>query len=1171
MKMRSIFLKEVDRPIEGVIKADDETMLRNEFEEYVLTNEVQQRLELFLDAYNNGAVANGAWISGFFGSGKSHLLKILALLLENREIDGSRALDLFLPKIDNEFLKGDLTRAIQIPSRSILFNIDQRADVINKTQTDALVGVFFKVFDELCGYYGKQGYIAQFERDLDNRGLYPDFKAAYQQVSGRNWEDGREHAILESRSIDRAYAQITGEQESQINNILRSYREQHHLSIEDFARQVKAYVDKKGPSFRLNFFIDEVGQFIANNVKLMTNLQSMAESLATICQGRSWLVVTSQSDMGTVVGEMTQQTDDFSKIQARFKTRLNLTSTNVAEVIQKRLLAKTDDGIRSMIELYHQHENNFGTLFGFTEGSRTYTPYRDRDEFIQTYPFVPYQFELFQLSIQNLSAHNAFEGRHSSVGERSMLAVFQEVAKSISDMDIGQLATFDQMFEGIKNALKTQAQKSVTAAERQLGKGFALKLLKALFLVKYVTEFKATLNNLTILMLERFDDDLPQLKKRVEEALNLLEQQIYIRRNGQLYEYLTDEEKDIEQEIKNTDVDLSAVKAELGKLIFERTLRLKRIRYDANGQDYAYTQKLDDQLIGREHELTIHVISPFHEHADNEPVLMMQSTGRDELLVIIPIDPRLMQDLLTYKRTEKYINQHYSTTQQDSVKRILTDKAGRNQDRLADLELSVKTLLSKARLSIAGAEIEIQSEDAQNRISRAFQNLISRVYPNLRMLQSITYSESQLSEILRQYRDSLFIAEETSLTEAELEMLSFINMNKNNGIRTSIKAVEDKFSRKPYGWYYAAIICILAKLCARGKVEVRSDGNLLEDDRLEQALKNAQNHGNVILDSPPDIPRWQIVKAKDFYEDYFHVPPVANEAKSLGREMADRFAEFDRELTVVIHRQQDFPFVSKLIPVRDAIEANANQSYTWFLTDLIADEDRWLDQREKVIDPILRFINGAQGEIYREARSYLTAQASNFVYLKDREREDSIRAIIEDAACYQNNHMNQVKSWLESLRFDLQKQIDTERDIGLTTITRLKKEIIELDDYSKLDDDEKQIIERRFIRQEDALRQETIIPVIREQVRRLVDGEAIKLKNEIAASAAKKKPGNGEGPGGKQKTTEYVSSKQIPISYDRKTVENEQELAQYTTALKEAWTKEIRAGKRIQLPQQDRE
>ena len=202
MTLKTIFNKPVDRPIEGVIKADDEASLRLEIEEYVLTNEVEKRLESFLDAYNNYEGANGVWVSGFFGSGKSHLLKMLALLLENRQVDGTSALDLFLPKCgDNEILRGDLKRAVAIPSKSILFNIDQKADVISKTQIDALLAVFVKVFDEMCGYYGKQGHIAQFERDLDSRGLFEQFKSAYESTGGQNWEKGREQALLEANNI----------------------------------------------------------------------------------------------------------------------------------------------------------------------------------------------------------------------------------------------------------------------------------------------------------------------------------------------------------------------------------------------------------------------------------------------------------------------------------------------------------------------------------------------------------------------------------------------------------------------------------------------------------------------------------------------------------------------------------------------------------------------------------------------------------------------------------------------------------------------------------------------------------------------------------------------------------------------------------------------------------
>jgi len=137
-----------------------------ELDEYVITNEVAKRLDLFLDAYLNYQGANGVWVSGFFGSGKSHLLKILALLLENKLIEDIAPLDVFLekqPLNEGGIFANDLKRAVSIPSESILFNIDQKADVISKTEIDALIAVFVKVFDEHCGYYGKQAYIAQFD------------------------------------------------------------------------------------------------------------------------------------------------------------------------------------------------------------------------------------------------------------------------------------------------------------------------------------------------------------------------------------------------------------------------------------------------------------------------------------------------------------------------------------------------------------------------------------------------------------------------------------------------------------------------------------------------------------------------------------------------------------------------------------------------------------------------------------------------------------------------------------------------------------------------------------------------------------------------------------------------------------------------------------------------
>ena len=79
----------------------------------------------------------------------------------------------------------------------------------------------------------------------------------------------------------------------------------------------------------------------------MLSLQTITENLGTACGGRAWVVVTSQEDIDAILGEVrASKANDFSKIQGRFKTRLSLSSGNVDEVIQKRLLAKTEPAPR---------------------------------------------------------------------------------------------------------------------------------------------------------------------------------------------------------------------------------------------------------------------------------------------------------------------------------------------------------------------------------------------------------------------------------------------------------------------------------------------------------------------------------------------------------------------------------------------------------------------------------------------------------------------------------------------------------------------------------------------------------------------------------------------------------------------------------------------------------
>lgn len=1185
MELNRIFKQPVSRPIEGVIKADDESSLYVELNEYVLTDEVAKRLEHFLDAYNDYHGANGVWVSGFFGSGKSHLLKMLALIMENRSVDGSTALDIFLPKIpkEDELLRAALKKAVAIPSKSILFNIDQKADIISKSQTDALLSVFVKVFNEMCGYFGKQGYIAHFERDLDSRNQLEAFKASYQQHANKPWERGREQALLESGNIARAYAEITGEDPALAKGILDKYRAQYSVSIEDFSEQVKAWLDKKPANFRLNFFVDEVGQYIADNTKLMTNLQTVAESLATKCQGRAWIIVTAQEDMNSVLGDMNkQQSNDFSKIQARFANRLKLTSADVAEVIQKRLLTKNETGVALLATTYEQQFNNFKTLFEFADGGQQYTNFRDAEHFTYCYPFVPYQFPLFQAAIRGLSQHNGFEGKANSVGERSMLGVFRDVAIAIDNEPVGQLATFDRMFEGIRGALKSAIQSAINNAERHLGDEYAVRVLKALFLVKYVKEFKATLRNLSVLMLERFGDDLPAQRKRLEAALNKLEQQTYIQRNGDLYEYLTDEEKDVEEEIKGTEVESTDILKELESLLFDGVIKQRKIRH-SNGQDYAYTRKMDDRALSREHELAIHIVTPLSDNFDNITLQRMQSMGRDELRVVLPADVRFMQDLTMYKRTEKYIRQN-SNTPQEAVKRILDAKGFQNTERLNDLQVRAKGLLGKATLIINAADVDVSSEDGQTRVLKGFEHLLQSTYPNLRMLRDVPFNEADIGKHLRMMEDGLIANDATSLTEPEQELLAFIQGNARGGVRTTVKSLIERFERKNYGWYYAAILCNLALLCARGKVEVRQDSNSLERDALERSLRNTNAHASLVLEPQVEFSASQVRALKDFFADFFDKPASSNEARALARETIDAVKELEIELATLHGQKAQLPFLSVLTPVLATLKDIASKNPNWFLTELTRAEDALLDTKENILDPLRRFMNSPQRAIFEQARTLVAEQEDNFAYVAASEVE-AVRGLLTDSKPWQGNRLQQLKPQLDALEQAIAQQLAIERDAAAHRLAELEQRLRATDEFGRIDTARQSQLTEPFAEARRALQGQKRIAMIRDQLRHFEESRFSQLLMQLEqwgkpaqpAPAPAAQPAAGASAAGEPKATatgapkpatpepKVVPARTIRVDYAKAWLTSEAELDDYLNKQREAWLKEIQAGNRVQI------
>lgn len=1163
MKIHELFLKPVDRPIDGVIKADDARNLQTELEEYVVTRDVALGLDTFTHRYLHELTANGVWISGFFGSGKSHLLKILSLILDGQPLaNGTKPADVILPKIEDEIVKANLRKASGIPSRSILFNIDQKFDGIGGDHSAPILEVFVKVLNELQGYYGKQGYIAKFEHDLDLRGDFGPFKETYLNLNGASWEKDRE-AIATARkaAFTRAYAAHFGVAEAEASHLMRQVREDYRVSIESFAQMVKDYIGRQPTGFRLNFFVDEVGQFIGQNSKLMLNLQTVAETLGTVCNGRAWVFVTSQADLEGVLGAFKgMEAQDITKIMGRFKTQLTLASADVREVIQKRLLAKKEDEPEVLTDIYDREKDNLQTLYRFGDNSINLAGWRGSDEFCNFYPFHTYQFDLFQLAIQQLSKHGVFTGKYLSVGERSMLAVFQEVAKAVRNQAVGHLATFDLMYDGISASIRGDMQTTIKMAERQLGEGLPIRILKSLFLLKWVREFKATPRNVAILLINKPDIDIRAHEKAVREALAHLESQSYLQRNGDLYEFLTDTEKDIEVEIKNTEIDDSMVADLLAKVLYADVLRDPKIRYEGNGQDYTYARKLDDALIGREADIALNIITTEHLNHTNAATLAAQNTGKAELLAVLPADTSLTDQARLYLKTQKYVQQNTGSGDA-SRKAILDQRSQQNSLRRTAMQELASQLLGKAPLYLNGSRLDTVGEgDARNRFAKACQELISFSFPNLKMLKG-GYDETTLANALLA-QDDLLTSGTQTVSEAEQEILTYVMRNQNNGERTSIEEILRNFGKRPYGWYPMAVLTLVSRLFRMGKVELRNT-ELLDARSALELLKNTRQHGSVRVRLQEQFDATKVNALKKFHHDFFDRANAGTEARSVGQLTSEALAAEGRDLTVLLDQVTRYAFLEPLRPIVGKINALAEKDYTYLLNHLSDFADDLLTAKEDVLSPIKAFMHGPQRAAYDDAITFLREEEANFAEVPAGEVQP-LRDLAASSHPYRGQVVPKAKAAVTKLRGLLASLLKTERDQALATLDTQSARLSAIEDFQRLNQTDRAQVLALTVDARAAITSARFVTGIRDRLSRYLTQDypaQLALAAKLAAPPAK----TGGQPGDKTPPVRYTPASSLRPQCDLPFIATEADLDQWLAALRTSAHAELKKGNRISL------
>ena len=894
MRIQNLFQKDIFRPINGVVKADqlDESSVWQELEEFVVTKELDQHLRRFFSSYceamdktGDPDVAGriGVWVSGFFGSGKSHFLKVLSYLLNNANHthDGQtrRAVEFFDPKIKDAMLLGDIKRAVASHTDVILFNIDNKAD--NRAGRDAILAVFLKVLNELAGYSGDHPHIAHMERYLEGKGRLGIFHDAYRAQTGNRWTDERDAYAFNRDEVIKALAHTLHQSEQSCAKWIDGAEGNFALTIENFCKWVQDYLDSRGEAHRIVFLVDEVGQFIGTDPHLMLNLQTITEELGTVCMGRAWVVVTSQEDIDAVLGEMQgTRANDFSKIQGRFRTRLSLSSANVDEVIQQRLLAKREEVRADLKAEYARQGDILKNQLSFKDVGTTFPQFRDADDFVRDYPFAPYQFKLLQKIFESIRKAGA-TGLHLAQGERSLLDAFQHAGQSVSNMEVGILVPLYRFYPSIESFLDTTVKRTIDQARDNASlEDFDTRLLKVLFLIRYVDEVKGNVDNLVTLCLDQIDADRLALRKNIEACLQRLERETLVNRSGDTYFFLTSEERDINREIKNVELSSAEEAKLLGELVFDDVLKGQRKhRFSTNKMDFSFNRTCDAYPVGNRTEggLIVSIMTPladdYESYQDGKCVLESSQDG-GQALIRVRDDESLGRELRAFLRTDKYIRTKDDGTLPSTTKQIHRDLADENRIRRDRLVRLLGEMLTDASYFVAGQRLEIAASAPQAALSEAMEYLIQNTFNKMGYLQSLR--DDPLREIQAVLRSNDIGQLNTDMDmpesnpQATEDLRGYIELcTKTSRQIVLFNMLTARYANRPYGWPEFEVILLLARLYMAGEVQFVSGGAAIPKDKLYEALTSQRKWRNITVVQRATSRPEDVQKARELGRDVF--------------------------------------------------------------------------------------------------------------------------------------------------------------------------------------------------------------------------------------------------------------------------------------------------------------
>ena len=1047
MMIRDMFADDINRKINGVIKVDQaaDDVIEQELNEYVITRELKKHFITFFnyygDAFEQPTADMGVWISGFFGSGKSHFLKMLSYLLENKEVKGIRSVERFRKKFEDDpatFMLID--RATKGTTETILFNIDIEG-FSNKDKT-AVLRVFAKMFYSHLGFYGENLKVAMMERYIDQQGMTEEFRRVFEEKKGKSWLEMRRAFAFNGKFIIPTLMEVLDMSEDDAKAWFND-KTATEISIAQLVEDMKAYVDTKPANFRLLFMIDEVGQYVGTDTDMLLNLQSLTEKIGSECEGKVWVICTGQEAIDEIIKV---RADEFSRIQARFKTRLSLSSSSVDEVIQKRILKKKPEAAKELECVYEQNDSVLRNLFSFSGSIQDIKGYSGPREFTENFPFVPYQFIIMQKVFAEIRKHGN-SGKHLSGGERSMLSGFQEAVQKIQEKDEYALVPFFRFYDTVHTFLDGSIRRVIERCQKAAENGDGIEqqdvdVLKLLYLIRYIDDIPSNLDNIVILMADDIRMDKVIMREAVRDSLNrLMGQKNYINRTGDTYNFLTDEEQDIQKEIKDTIVDTASIVGRIAKMIYGDIFTAKKFRYGK--YDFAFDQMVDGITVGvATGGMRLRFLTMNTDAIEKTDFQLMAESKNNEAIVVLADTP-YYESLESAMKIRKYVLQRNVSQLPKSMQKIISDQ----QDEATKYEESALVELQEAiegaQFYVDGEHLEIKVGNAKSRIEQSLEYMVAHVYSKLDLITENVDSDADIIAILTGAITTLPGVEPNR--DAVSAMEEYLEMQDAKKLPTSMADVQSKYSAIPYGWKEIDIAAVAAQLIYSQKVTIKYAGNTIQPDdpKLPEMLRKKSETGKTSISKRKTISVTMMRDVKAMLREYFDIMDVPDDEDGLIRFVTEKFTE-QRDYYVSLdaryegHKYPDRVLVQEAIHLMDDVLSQKKDNIA-LLERVLKKEDELFDNKEALNNGIENFFK-TQVKVFDQAVQFEKSLNDDRDRIAENEEAhkalNTIRLItlVQNGSKFNYNRIRELNPLMDTVRSAHDKMLEEKRAEVLETV-----------------------------------------------------------------------------------------------------------------------------------------